>query len=330
MEHSNIDEHSDNEISLKEVIQKIKDWKKYLILKWKVILLFGVVGGALGLTYAIIKKPVYTAELSFAIEDAKSGGGLGSYAGIASQFGLDLGSSGGGAFSGDNLLELMKSRKLIQKTLLATVNIHGKSETLAELYIDFNNLRKGWSNESEIANIHFFPGADESKFSLKQDSLLGDFHEKLIMNNLSVVKVDKKLNIILVTVNTKNELFSKYFVEILTNEVSQFYIETKTKKASQNVKILQHQADSVRSELNNAISGVANSIDVNPNANPNRTILRTPSQHKQVDVQVNTAILAELVKNLEVSKVSLRNETPLIQIIDTPILPLKIDSVSKL
>jgi uncharacterized protein involved in exopolysaccharide biosynthesis len=42
-----------------------------------------------------------------------------------------------------------------------------------------------------------------------------------------------------------------------------------------------------------------------------------------VDVQANTAILTELVKQSELSKVTLRKETPLIQVIDRPILPLE-------
>jgi len=42
-----------------------------------------------------------------------------------------------------------------------------------------------------------------------------------------------------------------------------------------------------------------------------------------VDGQANTAILTELVKQSELAKVTLRKETPLIQILHSPILPLK-------
>ena len=42
-----------------------------------------------------------------------------------------------------------------------------------------------------------------------------------------------------------------------------------------------------------------------------------------VDVQINTAIFQELVKQLELAKVSHRNSTPLIQIIDRPTYPLE-------
>ncbi|EHQ27737.1 Wzz/FepE/Etk N-terminal domain-containing protein [Mucilaginibacter paludis] len=319
----------DDEISLKELILKFQEWWRYLLSKWVTILIAGIIGGALGFTYAYFKKPIYKAELSFALEDDKAGG-LGGAAGLASQFGFDLGGSGGGAFSGDNLLELMKSRSMVEKTLLTPVNIKGKDETLAELYISFNKLRKGWENKPELKKIQFTPGANRAEFSLQQDSVLGTFYNAITKSNLSVAKTDKKLSIVNIAVNSENELFSKYFVEILAKTVSDFYIATKTKKSVQNVSILQHQTDSVRRELNAAIYGVASSIDATPNANPGRQILRTPSQHRQVDVQANQAILTELVKNLEVSKVSLRKETPLIQVIDRPILPLEKEKSGKL
>jgi len=56
--------------------------------------------------------------------------------------------------------------------------------------------------------------------------------------------------------------------------------------------------------------------------NPALNVRRTPSAKRQVDVQANTAILTELVKQCELAKVSVRKETPLIQVIDRPILPL--------
>jgi uncharacterized protein involved in exopolysaccharide biosynthesis len=56
---------------------------------------------------------------------------------------------------------------------------------------------------------------------------------------------------------------------------------------------------------------------------------RAPSAKRQVDVQANTAILTELVKQTELAKVTLRKETPLIQVIDRPILPLPKEKFGK-
>ncbi len=59
-------------------------------------------------------------------------------------------------------------------------------------------------------------------------------------------------------------------------------------------------------------------------------VRKTPGSLRQFDVQANTAILMQLLNNLEIAKVGLRKETPLIQIIDKPILPLKKEKVGKL
>jgi len=317
-----------DEISLKEIILKVQELSSFLLSKWVTILIVGLVGGLLGFFYTNSQEPVYKAELSFALEEEKSGG-MGGALGIASQFGFDLGGGGGGAFAGDNLFQLMKSRSMVEKVLLSTVTLKGKNQTLAEFYISFNKLREGWKGNAELEGIMYLPNADRSKFTLKQDSVLGQFYRTIISGPLTVDKLDKKSSIILVRFISENELFAKYFTEKLAKEVSDFYVDTKTKKSVQNLKILQHQTDSVRRALYSALAGMASSIDANPNVNPARQKLLVPSQTRQVDVEANTVILGELVKNLEISKVSLRRETPLIQIIDTPILPLPQEKMSK-
>jgi uncharacterized protein involved in exopolysaccharide biosynthesis len=332
-EHSNqtiIVNSDSDEISLKELILKIKEWWSYLLSQWKLIISIAFIGSLLGLGYAFTQKPIYKAEFSFVLEDEKSGGGLGGALGLASQFGLDLGGGGGGGiFAGDNLLELMKSRSMVQKALLSPINANGKSQSLADYYISFRDMRDAWEEKPQLANLRYAIHADASKFNREQDSVLMAVHEEIIKNFLTVAKIDKKLSILKVSVRTEDESFSKAFTEALVSEVSQFYVETKTKKSASNVAILQHQTDSVRNQLNRAISGVAQSNDAIPNLNTARQVLRSTGQQRQIDVQANTAILTELVKNLELSKLSLRKETPLIQVIDKPILPLPVEKFGK-
>jgi hypothetical protein len=320
-----------DEISLKELILKLQEWWSYLLGQWKLIILVSFIGSLLGLGYAFTQKPIYKAEFSFVLEDEKSGGGLGGALGLASQFGLDLGGGGGGGiFAGDNLLELMKSRSMVQKALLSPISVNGKNQSLADYYISINEMREDWEGKAYLEPLNYPINADMSKFSRIQDSVLMEMHQDIIKNLLSVAKIDKKLSILKVTVNSENELFSKAFTEVLVSVVSNFYVETKTKKSAANVAILQHQTDSVRNQLNRAISGVAQSSDAIPNLNAARQVLRSSGQQRQIDVQANTAILTELVKNLELSKLSLRKETPLIQVIDRPVLPLKVERAGKL
>lgn len=311
-----------DEISLKELIEKGKEWCLYLLSQWKIIILVGIIGSALGIAYSYTKRPVYTATLSFALEDEKGGGGFGGALGLASSFGLDLGGNGGGIFSGSNLTELFKSRSMVEKTLLSPVNVKGKVISLAEMYIQNNEWRDKWDNNPKFKSVQFLPNSNSKLFTRVQDSILGTIFQSLSKESLSVGQKDKKVSIINIDVSSTNELFAKYFCEALAKQVGKFYVDTKSKKARINMAILERQVDSIRGELNGAITGVAVANDNTFNLNPALNVRRAPSARRQVDVQANTAILTELVKQAELAKVTLRKETPLIQVIDSPILPL--------
>jgi len=302
-----------DEISLKEVIFKIREWYQFLLTKWKLIILVSALGGAIGLTYAFFQKPIYKAELTFALEDEKSGGGgLSGALGLASSIGIDLGGGGGlsGAFSGANLTALMKSRKIIEKTLLSPVVYNGKIISLADYYIEFNRMREGWKKNLNLKNIQFPVTSDRSNFTLQQDSILKFFFISIVNKHLEVGQIDKKISIINVTVNSIEEGFSKEFCETLARVTTDYYVELKTKKSKQNVAILQKQVDDIKSKLNYSMIGSWGL--------------------EKVNTQVNSTILGQLSINLELSKASLRKETPFIQIIDRPILPLDKERVSKI
>jgi hypothetical protein len=318
-----------DEISLKELIEKGREWFSYLLSQWKVIVLVGIVGAGLGLAYSFSKKPVYTASLSFALEDEKGGGGLGSALGLASSLGLDLGGGGGSIFTGSNLTELFKSRAMVEQTLLSPVIIDGKAISLAEMYIQNNGWRDQWNENPKFKAIQFLPDTKRKYFTRVHDSILGVMYQDLSKTGLVVGQKDKKIAIITIDVSSTNELFSKYFTEALVKEVSDFYVMTKSKKARENMDILERQTDSIRGALNGAITGVAVANDNTFGLNPAMNVRRAPSARRQVDVQANTAILTELVKQTELAKVTLRKETPLIQVIDRPILPLQKEKFGK-
>jgi uncharacterized protein involved in exopolysaccharide biosynthesis len=317
-----------DEITLKELLEKAKEWYSYLLSQWKIIVLAGFIGAALGLAYSISKKPIYTATLSFALEDEK-GGGMSGALGLASSLGLDLGGSAGGMFTGSNLTELFKSRSMVEQTLMQPVLDGNDTISLAEMYIQMKEWRKGWNEKPKLKAIQFPPLTKRKYFTREHDSIMGNMYEDLSKTSLTVAQKDKKISIISIDVKSENEAFAKAFTETLAKQVSEFYVNTKSKKARMNMAILQKQTDSIRAELNGAITGVAVANDNTFMLNPALNVNRAPSAKRQVDVQANTAILTELVKQTELAKVTLRKETPLIQIIDQPILPLPKEKFGK-
>jgi hypothetical protein len=314
---------SKEDISLKDLILKLQEWSKYLLSKFLIIALFGIIGAILGGIYAWMQKPKYVGELTFVLEEGNKSGGLGAYAGLASQFGVDLGgmSGGSGIFAGDNIIEFLKSRLMVEKALLSPISVDGKEKSLADLYIDFNELRKSWEKDTAAQKIYFPVNPDRRKFTLKQDSILNIFFLSILKNNLVIEKPDKKLNFVAVKCISKNEIFSKVFTEHLVKEATAFYVNTKTMRSKSNVDKLQMKADSIEDLLNKKTYSAALAQDLN--MNPARNIASVGSEVVTRDKMVLQTMYGEVIKNLELSKMSMSQETPIIQIVDTPILPLQ-------
>ena len=317
------------DISLIEVIAKVKFYWKYLISKWVLILAFGLTGGILGLVASLLTKPTYTAHLSFALVEKGTGGGL---ADLASSFGFG-GLSGGtnGAFSGDNLLEIIKSHYAVEQTLLTPVNYKGKTKNLVEVYIDFSEFRKGWSKNKknkELQNLTYPLGQKRETFSRTQDSVLSSIYEELINpRTLSVVRKDKKVSIVNLDFVSKDELFSKLFIETLMTQTYKFYKETKIAQSRANVNMMQHTADSIKSLYEDALYKSAGISQVN--INQALQFAAVPKIKQERNAQLYTTVYGEVLKNLETLKLDMARETPIVQVIDTPRMPLKVDRLGK-
>ena len=301
---------------------------KSLLGHWKFIALMGILGALLGAGYAWIKKDTYSAATTFVVEDNKSAGG-GIASALAGQFGFDIGglSSGSGVLQGDNVLGLLKSQSLIKKALLTTYDSSNVT-TLADLYANAYGYKDKWLNNVEVGRVINFSAIQNNKSRL-EDSLLHVIIKRITEKELTISKPDKKLSLFSLQITTRNEKLSQLLCEQLLKVTSAFYIDTKTKRVRGNVDRLQQRVDSIKTLLNQKTT---TSIDANRDlldANP------AFSQNKEVTVEISgrdkivqATIFAELTKNLEASKTTLLQETPTIQVVDIPELPLKKNETS--
>jgi len=310
---------SDDQFTLNEVFQNVKDWLSFFLSQWKVLIAAGVIGLGVGAMVSIFKKPVFHGETSFVLEEGDAAG-MGQMSGLASLVGVNLGSLGGtsGLFQGDNIMELYRSDRMLGETLLSSFD---EEQLLIDRFISFEELDKKWASKVNFEVMDFsIPRQD---FTISQDSVVKEISKLIRENQLAVAKPDRKLTIIQVSISSKDELFAKVFNERLVEKVNGFYFETKTKKTGENLSILQTQADSVRVILDESIGAYAEAADRIPNSNPLMSAATVESRKRQIDVQATGAVYQEIVKNLEIAKVNHRNNSPLIQIIDQPRLPLR-------
>lgn len=310
------------EFSLKKLFNDRLEDVKY-VLQYKKSLALVIIAGALaGAFIAWRKRPTYTARLTFVIDDSKSGS-LSGLSSLAGQFGFNLDgmTSGNGVLAGDNVQELLKSTKLIKATLLSP---YDAQQTLADKYVTTYKLDNAWASFSPDGKMVKFPanGANNSRL---QDSLLHEITILILGNGqFGIGKTDKKLAFFEVNATMKDEKLAQLFCTRMIKQATDFYISTKTQRLRTSVNRLQHRADSIGVILNKrtySLSAANQSLlDLNPayTSSPNANI-----EVKQRDKIVLTTVFSETVKNLEASKAMLAQETPTVQIVDEPELPLK-------
>ncbi|QJD97565.1 hypothetical protein HH214_17635 [Mucilaginibacter robiniae] len=309
------------EFSFKKLFNDRLNDIKYVLQFRKTLVAVLIVGAALGALTAWLWKPTYTARLTFVVDDSKSSGGSSGLAALAGQFGLNMDLLGGtnGVLAGDNVQELIKSHKLIKATLLTA---YDNSQTLADRYAAVNKLNKKWLKYSPNGKIVRFPLNGDHNSRL-QDSLLHEMTTLILGGEFGITKTDKKLGFFEINTTMKDEKLAQLFCIRMIKQATDFFISTKTKRVRNNIARLQHRADSIGMILNRRTYNVSSANQNLLNLNPAYTSVNANIEVRERDKIVLSTIFSETVKNLEASKATLAQETPTVQIVDEPELPLK-------
>jgi len=298
--------------------------KTYLaFLRTKMVLIAGLtlLGALLGLTYVSIKPIKYTARSSFVVEDSKSLGGSGLMGAISGQLGPELLGALGGSnlLSGENIIELAKSRSLLRKTFLTPYD--GSGVSLADRYATSLKLKEDWLDSRKVGvKVDF--SLTKKKYSRLEDSLLNTLIDRVIKKDIEVFKPDRRLSLFEINITMRDEQLASLFCQRLLTMTSDLYINAKTKRIKGNINRLQHLADSLQRYANQRVRTTAQSnfkmLDLNPQYY-NQEVEKTINTREE---SLSGMIYAEVLKNLEISKASLLQETPTIQLVDTPVTPL--------
>ena len=307
--------------SLLNLINSIKDWLIYLLSNLKGIIIITSIFLSLVLLYNFIKSPVHYARTSFVLDSESSSNSIGDIASLASLAGINASNfiDASSLFQIDNIQELYRSNSMIKQTLLTDSDFGNERSLLIDRLANNEKIDKKWDK----LNVDFSTYNSKSNNLRVHDSILNEVVKIIKEKYLLVDKPSRKTTILEIGFDHKDELFAKSFNENLVSIVNDFYFKTKTQKTGENLKILERQADSVKKVLDKSILFLAEKDQSIPNPNPLTKVSLVPYQKALVDVQANGAIYQQIVTQLELAKVTHRNNTPLIQIIDKPVLPLE-------
>ena len=313
-------EDNNKTFNLGEMISNVSFFLNYYLSSYKIIILTIVFTFSLSLLYYVWEKPTYEASATFVLTESggSKGGGLAS---LTSQFGIDLGGLGGQSsiFSGDNIYDIFKTKVIVEKVLLSPYNERGNKK-LIDVYLDFLYKRRflKFIQSQPIASYDNY-SIDSSPDRLK-DSIINVVFDQVINSNIKIDKLNKKGSIIKLTVISKDKKFYKIFTERLLEEVKKLYFKIKTSNTQENINKLQNKADSLELILSEKSIQTANSQIIN--VNPALRKGAVPGELNQKNLTIAMTIYGEVIKNLELSKMTQAQQTPIFQILDMPKYPL--------
>lgn len=312
-----------DEITLKELILKIKEYASEIIKRWYVPAFFALLLSAYMLYNAFTTEPIYKAELTYMVNEAdKSGmGGLGSLLGA-------FGAGTVGKSSPDMIIELARSERIMNTALFKRITIDGIDDIFANHFIRIYKRHKSWEKDTTGLNGFTFKRSNFEEFTRLENKALNSVHSILIgKSGKFTPSFDKKSGIMKMTFESPNEALSIHFTQTVFTDLGDFYVNSTTERERTNYLTLKAQQDSVFNILKSKGQSAASFTDYQ------RGLLFETDKFKgqmlRQESQVAGAVYTELMKQFAVADYALRNNTPFISVIDLPKEPLEPTKKSK-
>ena len=310
-------------ISIKDLVLKIREFWFEAWKYWWVIVIFIFVVGIFQIYTVFKAKAYYPAKLTFMV-NKEEGGGFGGMAGVLGSFGFG---GGGGDYNLEKMLELIKSRKIVQNVLLEKGYALGKTDYYANHLINAYEYHDQWSEDTTGLNGLLFEHDSIPLFSRAENKALKVLHARLIgskelgIEALLKSTISESTGIMTLSINTFGEDLSINLLETVFEELSEFYVDKAIEKQKHTYDAISTKADSLHKELNSAEYGLANFMD------RNRGLYNKTDQLQRLRLEAKVKMLgaawAKVEEQKEIAEFSLRDRTPIIQVIDLPIAPIK-------
>jgi hypothetical protein len=330
MEQQNTPSYQDDEITLKELIEKLLEfWRELWAKKWWIIALTLPVMAYFGYK-AKTAEVTYTAQLTYMLNDGS--GGAGALGGILGSFGL----GGGGEFNLDRIVELSRSRNIIQKVLFTQVELDtfpGKRDFIGNHIIQLHKLDEEWSNKKKDWNGFRFSNDSIETFDKDNLGALKMLYGKVIggknvKNPIFSNGFNEDTGILTISSTTVDEQLSILFSNLVYQELKAYYTESSTKGNQNTFEFVEAKTDSVFALLRAKEFQLSRFNDSHRNlSDPN---LLTQRKLLETEILKLKTMYAEATKNKELADFSLASGKPDIAIIDEPLPPIEPNALSLL
>ncbi|MCF2486996.1 hypothetical protein [Dyadobacter sp. CY347] len=314
----------EDELTPKEVIEKVLVVKTALIRNWKMLVLLPILGFGIGygLDTFIDKPNMYEAEVVFNLGTGQQSSGFGDMAGL-----LGLGNApDANIFTGENFFYFVKSRPVLERNLMKEVDVNGQKMILANFFIDSSGIKKKeWEEIPQNQNFHF-ASRDIKKLDMRSRRILNELVIKAAAST-EIASLDRKSSFISLSTSMENGTLAGLWVTKLLETVEEMYTENQTQKSRKTLNLLQHRADSLAAVLGIAEHKLARQLDYSAQIMlPEAKISANSMERKSSFLQT---LYYEAMGSAEKMRVTMVREAPLFTEIEGIKVPLDIKAEDK-
>ncbi len=324
-------EISDDEVSLKELILKLQEFFFEILKYWKWVVGITALCVALFLYNAITEPVTYPAQLTFMINEDEGNPLRGLGGGV---LGALMPKGKKNEFNLAKIIELSKSRSIMQRALFKKGVIEGNEDFIANHLIREYDFHDEWESDTtgqlkDFLFVHdsipLFTDVDNRVVKVLHGLIIGD-----PINGIDPIfeaTADEDSGIMKLSINTTSQALTIEFLNAAYDYLSHFYIERAIEKHSRTFRIMEAKADSIQGELRMAEKNLADFLD------GNRRLVVVKGELDKIRLQrkaeVLNAMYIEIIKNLETADFALKTKVPYVQELDKPIPPLRAKEESK-
>lgn len=264
------------------------------------LILFCVIGLLVGVAVILVRKPQYTSSFAFlpqAGQDPSKAAGLASLAG---QFGISLGALGGSAQPPQLYADLLTTR-----------------EVLLPIVRDSFAVQAGPAGRMSLPD---FLKVRESSEPLVVDKTLRVLRRDVI----SSLVATRTTGMVTVNVRTHSPVVSQRIAERLLEGLNRFNLETRQSQASEERRFTESRFEAARVSLREAENRLQLFLQQNRQYS-NSPQLTFERDRLQSDVSLRQQVYQSLAQQYEDARIKEVRDTPVITVIEKPILPARPD-----
>jgi len=239
---------------------------------------------------------------------------------IMGQFGMP---GGGEAVNAEKIVELLYTRLIIVNTLFKKDTINNSADLLINHFCNEFAVNNRYDEKPGMQDLVFAskPGND---FTVEENKVIQDIYKEITEHHLTAGVSDN--GIVEVNYRSISESFSKKYLDNLFETISEYYINKTNQKQRETYDIVKYYNDSLQTTLRKTEAEWAIFSDKNVYKVTHEG--RLNQLRKTHELEALNAAYIESVKNLELAKYNLINQTPILQLIDKPVFPLKVNKTN--